>query len=165
MQKLIKNGELAVNEWHLVEDDSFDLAKLSSGKYILSLARFQDAAKQADINLQNCGVYLNSDDEAESLAANIAKIPLVALNIGSFMDGRSLSQARVVRDQLDFTGEVRAIGNFLQDQLFYLSRCGVNAFLLPEDADIESSIASLSDFSESYQASCDEPQPLFRRRV
>lgn len=165
MPKLIKDGKLIDNDWVSADDAAFDLQQLSEGKWVLPLALFNSAIEQQQADFQRCAVSLNSDDDAESLKELIGDIQLVVLNIGTFMDGRSLSQARVLRDQLDFTGEIRATGNFLQDQLFYLSRCGVNAFLLPEDSNIESSLASLSDFSESYQASCDEPQPLFRRRV
>ena len=52
----------------------------------------------------------------------------------------------------------------LHDQLFYMQRCGINAFALKDGKDIESALAGFKVFSERYQAAVDEPQPLFRRR-
>jgi uncharacterized protein (DUF934 family) len=82
------------------------------------------------------------------------------------MDGRSFSTARLLRERYGFTGELRAVGNFIRDQLCYLRRCGVNAFAFTrEDMNLEDALKSLGDFSEYYQASVDQPLPLFRRRA
>ena len=56
------------------------------------------------------------------------------------------------------------MGNFIRDQLTYLVRCGFDAFQMEDEAGLEEALASLRDFTESYQASIDQPQPLFRRR-
>jgi uncharacterized protein (DUF934 family) len=56
------------------------------------------------------------------------------------------------------------VGDVLQDQLFYMKRCGFDAFALREDKDIQAALKSLNDFSDSYQAGVDQPLPLFRRR-
>lgn len=164
MQKLIKNKQLAADDWQITDND-FDISKLSSGKWLLPYSVFSEALEQNLINFESCGPIFNADNDITDLKPYIEQLQIVALNFDAFTDGRSFSQARVLRDHLDFEGEIRAIGNFIQDQLFYLTRCGVNAFLLPEETSIESALLSLSDFSESYQAACDEPQPLFRRRV
>ena len=50
-------------------------------------------------------------------------------------------------------------------QRTYLQRCGFNAFEMADEAQLESALESLADFSESYQAAIDQPQPLFRRRA
>lgn len=165
MQRLIKNGELINNEWTLVEDEDFDLAELSQGQWVLPLAMYGKAVENGSAALSRLGVILNSDQDVLALRGYLDKLPLVVINFAAFADGRSFSQARILRDQLDYTGEIRAAGNYMQDQLFYLSRCGVDAFLLPEGVAVESAMQSLADFSDSYQAACDEPQPLFRRRV
>ena len=52
----------------------------------------------------------------------------------------------------------------LRDQLFYLHRCGFDAFALRADKDPYEALESLKDFSVTYQAATDEPLPLFRRR-
>ena len=63
-----------------------------------------------------------------------------------------------------FTGELRAVGDFIRDQLHYLNRCGFNAFQLADEAQLVGALSSLDAFTEHYQAASDQPQPLFRRR-
>ncbi len=79
------------------------------------------------------------------------------------MDAAILS-GRLLRDRYGFKGELRAVGDVLQDQLFYLNRSGFNAFAIRADKSIDAALKSLSDFSESYQGAWDQPLPLFKRR-
>jgi Uncharacterized protein conserved in bacteria len=58
---------------------------------------------------------------------------------------------------------LRAIGDVLRDQLFYMQRVGFDAFAPRADKDIHEALKGLSDFSLTYQASADEKLPLFRR--
>ncbi|MCY1219369.1 hypothetical protein D9M68_495740 [compost metagenome] len=53
----------------------------------------------------------------------------------------------------------------LRDQLFALKRCGFDAFALRADKDPYDALKAFEDFSEVYQASSDQPLPLFRRRT
>ncbi len=60
---------------------------------------------------------------------------------------------------------MRAIGDILRDQLFALRRVGFDAFALRADKDPVDALKAFEDYSEVYQASADQPQPLFRRRA
>ena len=86
------------------------------------------------------------------------------VNFPQFTDGRGYSIARLLRERYGWRGELRAIGDVLRDQLFYLSRCGFDAFALRDDQDPHAALTAFDDFSEAYQASVERPQPLFRRR-
>ena len=110
------------------------------------------------------GVCLKSDDDVNALAPFMSNVSGIACKFEAFADGRSFSQAQLLRDTLDYKGSLRAVGAFVQDQLFYLKRCGFDEFEMPEDSDFDSISQSLQDFSESYQAASDNPEPLFRRR-
>ena len=68
-----------------------------------------------------------------------------------------------MRVRLGYAGELRAIGDVLRDQMFYLQRVGFDAFAARSDKDIAVALQGLSDFSFTYQASSDESLPLFRR--
>ena len=70
-----------------------------------------------------------------------------------------------MRQRYGFKGELRAIGDIQRDQLYYLARCGFDAFALREGEDVEAALQAFQDFGEAYQASVDRPVPLFRRRV
>ncbi|WP_343587785.1 DUF934 domain-containing protein, partial [Herbaspirillum sp.] len=68
-----------------------------------------------------------------------------------------------LRARLGYTGELRAIGDVLRDQLFYMQRVGFDAFAVRADKNIHDAVKGLTDFSEKYQTSWDEKNPLFRR--
>ncbi len=165
MQKLIKNKQLVEGDSWAVVNDTNPQEDLSSGQWILPLSAFLEMAQKGDIDYSRFGVWLANDQMASEIAEFTRNLQIVAIDFPAFADGRAFSQARVLRDQLDYSGEIRATGSFIQDQMFYLSRCGVDAFALNEEMNVESVISSLNDFTETYQAASDEPQPLFRRRV
>ena len=50
---------------------------------------------------------------------------MIALDYPKFTDGRSHSIAYLLRNRLNFKNELRAIGDVLVDQLFYMQRVGV----------------------------------------
>lgn len=109
-------------------------------------------------------IRLEPHDDPAAVAARLAAAARVDVHFPRFTDGRGYSIARLLRERFGYRGELRAVGDVRRDQLFYLSRVGFDAFLLPEGEDGEAALAALRDFSEAYQASVDRPQPLFRRR-
>ena len=110
------------------------------------------------------GVWLKPDDEPAELAAHIASLPLIAVQFPQFADGRGYSTARLLRQRHRYQGELRAIGEVLRDQLFYLARVGFNAFEIAAGKSIEDALAGLGDFSDAYQGAVDQPLPAYRRR-
>jgi uncharacterized protein (DUF934 family) len=88
---------------------------------------------------------------------------VIAVDFPRFGDGRGYSLAYHLRTRLNYHGELRAIGDVLRDQLFYMQRVGFDSFAPRADKDIHEALKGLSDFSLNYQASVDQPSPLFRR--
>ncbi len=167
MPKLIKDGALAEDKWQLVEQGQLESGlELTGDKHwLVPLSYWNDIESTLEKDQQHIGVWVDGNEAAASFRGKADRIPLIAIKFPVFTDGRGFSLARQLREQHDFKGELRAMGYFLQDQLFYLSRCGFNAFLVKDDANIPSLLESLHDFSNSYQAAVDEPRPLFRRRA
>ncbi|MCK9563935.1 MAG: DUF934 domain-containing protein [Bacteroidales bacterium] len=157
MSRLIKGNRVVDNEWRVIPAD-FD-AELPAGKLIVPLARWLDNSGN-----ENLAPWLNSEDEVEKVAGQLMQAPLIAIDFPTFMDGRGFSSARLLRERYGYSGELRAIGNVIQDQLFYLKRCGFDAYDLREGTDLDAALASLDAFSVSYQAATDTPEPLFRKR-
>ncbi len=110
------------------------------------------------------GFWLGADTDPSLLTIENGQAPLIAIVFAEFRDGRGFSLARLLRERFGFTGPLIAAGAFMQDQLCYLKRCGFSHFEVDDTLDLESAAVSLQDFSDSYQASCDEQKPLFRRR-
>ena len=92
------------------------------------------------------------------------RLELIAVNFARFSDGRGYSLARLLRGRYGYRGELRAVGDVLLDQLFYLMRVGFDAYALRDDQDPLAAGAALRTFSASYQAGADQPLPLFRQR-
>ena len=109
-------------------------------------------------------VRLEPADDPAELAADVDRLQLVAINFPKFADGRGYSCAVLLRTRHGYRGELRAVGDVGRDQLFYLKRCGFDAFALAPHRDPHAALASLGDFNVRYQGSVDDPLPLFRRR-
>jgi uncharacterized protein (DUF934 family) len=110
------------------------------------------------------GALILPDDEVESLKPWFAQLPLIALDFPSFRDGRAYSQAYLLRTRLGWTGELRAIGDVLRDQLSHMRQCGFDSFAVREDKSAEDALKGLAGMSVLYGRSVIEPRPLFRRR-
>lgn len=167
MQKLIKDGAIVENTWELIAKPEGDAAEVAvpAGQVIVPLSVW--VAQKAQLQARkDVGVWLDSDEIAEDIGEEANNFPVIGVNFPGFMDGRAFSTARILRERYGFKGELRAVGNFIRDQLCYLRRCGVNAFAFANpEADLEVAVKSLADFNEYYQASVDQPLPLFRRRA
>ncbi|MBF8780914.1 DUF934 domain-containing protein [Pseudomonas fulva] len=164
MQRIIKNNQIVDETWHLLPKDvSFD-ELTNCDDYIVPLQLWRDHAHALKARDGGLGVWLDSDEQAEEIGEDVASFQVIALNFPAFTDGRSYSNARLLRDRYKYTGELRAIGDVLRDQLFYMARCGFDAFAIRADKDPEAALEGLKDFSVTYQSATDEPLPLFRRR-
>ncbi|WOD12874.1 DUF934 domain-containing protein [Pseudomonas sp. NyZ704] len=165
MQQLIKGDALIKETWHLLPAETTLEGLSNSDDLIVPLNLWLDHSHALKARDGGLGVWLNSDEEVEAIADDLEHFQVIALNFPVFSDGRSYSNARLLRDRYGYKGEVRAIGDVLRDQLFLMKRCGFDAFVIREDRNAEEALESLKDFSEVYQAATDQPLPLFRRRA
>ena len=104
-------------------------------------------------------------DPLEEAVADLAHFQLIALDFPVFRDGRNYSHARLLRERYGYRGELRAVGDVLHDQLFYLRRCGIDSFQVRADKDIEEALRGLSDFSITYQTAADGAIPVYKNRL
>ena len=162
MPKLVKDGVVTNDAWHLLRDVD-DATQLQQANIIVPSAYWLSAQPQLATRT-DVGIWLNGDDDLSPYAETIHGFPIIAIHFPVFMDGRGFSTGRLLRERFQFTGELRAVGNFIRDQLTYLRRCGFSAFSFDDGVDVDAVVKSLTDFTEYYQASVDQPLPLFRRR-
>lgn len=155
MPKLIKNGAIIENDEWLPMDPEGTAPR---PQHILSLEQWTTLDPKT-----NSAVQLEPGQPPAPLLEHLEELALVAVNFPAFTDGRGFSYARELREK-GFKGELRAVGDFIRDQMHYLHRCGFNAFQLADDSELEGALSALNEFSEHYQAATDEPTPLFRRR-
>lgn len=168
MPKLIKNDRIVDDAWEilkLAEGETAESFALPEAPALLPLTVWLARKDEILARKAEFGVWLDSSEGPEAIAGDLDHITLIGVNFPKFADGRGYSTARLLRERYGYRGEIRAIGDVLQDQLFFMKRCGIDAYAVRADKDIEAALAGLRDFSETYQAAVDQPQPLFRRRA
>lgn len=163
MPLIIKQQQVIEDSWQLLPADCSLEQALSSEQAIVPLALWQQQRGQL-AGKNQLGIWLDSDQIIEDIVDELNCFALIALNFPVFTDGRHFSSARLLRERYGYQGEIRAIGDVLRDQLFYMQRCGFDAFAVRADRCPHDALKSLSEFSVCYQAAADQTQPLFRRR-
>lgn len=166
MTRIIKDKEIIEDHWLTIKlMEGGGLPEIPNGVDVIVPLKLW-LAKKDELKQRNgkVGVWLDSNEEPDALAQEMPNLSLIAVNFPQFTDGRGYSIGRLLRERFNFTGELRAIGDVLRDQLFYMYRCGFNAFAVRADKNIEDAILGLNDFSDGYQASVEQPVPYFRRR-
>jgi uncharacterized protein (DUF934 family) len=147
--QIIKDKRIVDDVWQYIDDD----ASLPIGNICVSFARWKQDKHLFVHRTGQLGVRLNPDDAVTDLVTNIHRLALIEINFSDFADGRSFSQAWLLRERLGYDGELRATGQYMPDQVFYLSRVGVNAFCPEKFGDLPIILAKLNDFSVNYQRS------------
>ena len=128
MQRIIKNNEVIDETWHLLPKDATLDGISNCDDLIVPLALWREHAHALKARDGGLGVWLDADEEAEEIGDDVEQFQVIALNFPAFTDGRNYSNARLLRDRYGYKGELRAIGDVLRDQLFYLHRCGFDAY-------------------------------------
>ena len=168
MAQLIKNGVAARDSWQileLAEGESPETVALPDGEVIFPLAVWL-ARKDEILFRPTIGLLLQPADRVEDIAGELASFALIAVNFPKFVDGRGYSTAALLRQRYGYTGELRAVGDVLHDQLFFMRRVGFDSYALKDGKNLPYAIeAAFKPFGDTYQGATDQAQPHFRRRA
>ena len=161
--KVIKNKTVITDDWKLIRELD-NSASIPEGNVILPFSYWK--AKRDELLKQDTehAVWINGSINTEELVDDLESFSLIALDFPAFKDGRSYSHARLLRDRYHFQGELRAIGDVLRDQLFFMQRCGIDSFEVREDKNVEDALKGLEDFTVRYQAAADDAIPVYKLR-
>ncbi len=140
----------------------------TNGKIIVPLSVFIARKNElaSRMNVGEVGVWVDTHEVLEHLLenqTNLNALPIIAVHVERFADGRIFSLGTLLRTRYGFRNELRAFGDVLRDQLFFLKRSGFSSFEIRADRSAEDALASLKDFTTPYQGAVDEPQPIFKR--
>ena len=105
------------------------------------------------------------DNTVDPQTLSLEGISRIDLHFPKFTDGRAYSQAYLLRRRLAFTGEIRATGDVLIDQLVQMSRSGFDVAVLRAGVDIADAQRQFDRFSGFYQADAVNTRPLFARQA
>ena len=164
-KEIIKHREVVADDWgvlRLEEGQTPETVGVPEGKVIVPVSVWL-AQRNVLADRPELGVWFAPDELATAVKDDMHRFKVVAIDFPRFSDGRGYSIAYNLRARLGYTRELRAIGDVLRDQLFYMQRVGFDAFAVREDKNIHDALKGLTDFSEVYQTSWDRKSPLFRR--
>ena len=108
-------------------------------------------------------VRLEPSDDARALIPHLDRIALVEIGFPTFRDGRGYSSARILREA-GYTGELRAAGDVLVDQVPFMRRCGFDAVAPDAPIDAEVLRRSLDRYDYHYQRAADDAVPVWKLR-
>ncbi|ATW04583.1 DUF934 domain-containing protein [Sphingorhabdus sp. YGSMI21] len=108
-------------------------------------------------------VRIEAGEDARLLLPYLDRLSLVEIDFPAFGDGRGYSAAQILRES-GYTGELRASGDVLLDQLPYMRRCGFDAFA--PDSPINPALMeeAIKRYDHVYQATSDQRTPIWRLR-
>ncbi|WP_434516983.1 DUF934 domain-containing protein [Dechloromonas sp. ARDL1] len=149
MKRIIKDGAIVEDAWEtLATPDVASAMFLGKGvKAILPLAIYLAQVAALADSQASIGVLLGPNDDPDALLPHLKRLPLIAVNFPAFADGRGYSTGRLLRSRYGFAGELRAVGDVLRDQLYFLERCGFSAFVLRDDQDLEAALTAFGDYA------------------
>jgi uncharacterized protein (DUF934 family) len=108
-------------------------------------------------------VRIESGEDARLLLPHLDRIALVEVSFPKFRDGRGYSSARILREA-GYTGELRAQGDVLVDQIPLMRRCGFDSFAPEAPVDEAVLTASLARYDHQYQKAADAAVPVWKLR-
>ena len=147
--QVIKDKTIIENTWTFIADD----AEIQNGNISVSMARWKKDPESFLNREGKIGVRIQPSDSIEEIANDLDMIDLIELDFPTLADGRLFTHAWLLRERYSYQGELRATGNYLADQVFYLSRVGVNAFAAEKQQDFTLILNNINDFSVKYQRS------------
>jgi len=111
---------------------------------------------------ENVNVLVVAND-ADVGELSLEGVDRIELNFPKFSDGRAFSQAYLLRRRRKFTGDIRAVGDVLIDQLVQMQRTGFSSAVLKEGKDVADAQRQFDRYPAFYQGDLVTPKPLFAR--
>jgi uncharacterized protein (DUF934 family) len=108
-------------------------------------------------------VRLEPDDDARALIPFLDRLTLIEVAFPKYRDGRGYSSARILREA-GYTGELRAQGDVLVDQIAFMRRCGFDSFAPEASLNPEAVARALSTYDQFYQKASDSAVPVWKLR-
>ncbi|MDE2356000.1 MAG: DUF934 domain-containing protein [Alphaproteobacteria bacterium] len=136
-----------------------------AGDVMVSLARLLTEGAALAARSGRLGVRLGPAEDVLALKPFAGRLDLIALELPKFRDGRAYSQARLARERLGFTGELRAVGEALVEQALILVRCGFDAVTPADGSAPEAWAAATRRYRHVYQRAADARDPASAERL
>jgi uncharacterized protein (DUF934 family) len=137
----------------------------ATGDIVVTLGRLLSEGDGLLTSGRRVGVRLQPAEAVEDLAYDVAGLAVVQLVFAKFRDGRPYSSARVLRERLNYQGEIRAVGEVLREQAMHMVRCGIDAFEPADGSTPDQWLAAAHRYRHVYQRAADDRQPVHVERA
>jgi uncharacterized protein (DUF934 family) len=157
MRRIIRRREVVPDDVRYPDEP-----EVPGARAVIPLAQYLSALSAA----QSAGdaILLGPTDEVAPLAGHLSRLKLIVIDFPKLLEGRGYSQARLLRQRLHYSGELRARGVLKRDQLWFLARCGFDSFQLDANEDLQAALAGFNTFSVAYQDGTDKELVQVTRR-
>lgn len=164
--EIIRNRRISENRWRAAPEGAFDRGRLSEVPEAV-IVTLPDWQRHGRALARRCsvGVWLAPGDDIDAIVADLDVVELIALEFGSFAEGRPYTVARMLRERFGYAGEIRAVGDVSRDRLAFMERCGIDAFELREDCDLRDALQAFDEISDVYQRAADGRAIVASRRA
>ena len=160
---LLKNGQIVGEDAFQPVADDAELP--ASGAVLVTYARWQAEKDRLGGRNSPLGISLPNSLDVLDFGPEAERFDLIVLHFPKFSDGRAYSQARLLRERFGYTGELRATGHVLQDQLWHMQRSGFDAFEIARDDAAEAFATAMQSFSHVYQPAADGRISALKQRL
>lgn len=148
------------DNWLRLADDA---APAAADRVIVPFARLKGGDNQI-FGAAALGVEIGGADQVEDLKPWLDRLGIVVLRFATFKDGRLFTSARMLRQRLGFTGDLRAAGDFLPDQAAFLLRSGVTSLEVFDAFSVDAATRSARAYSVRYQHAADDRPVAYDER-
>lgn len=159
---LVKGSEIVADRFVRIADD---VEVPESGAVLIPADRFLADIDALLARKGELGVIWPNNRDVEDIEPYLHRLALVALVFPTFRDGRAYSQARILRERLKFSGEIRATGQVLRDQFVFMTRSGFDSFEAKKESDAKVFADVLKRYSVFYQPTGDGRTTALRARL
>ena len=146
MSRILRRREFVADAWVTLGEQP----PAAGTAVIVPFAKFRESPDVWRAWQGPLAVRLSPADKVEDLAADVARFALIAVEFTGPGEGRGYTQAKLLRKRYKFTGELRAVGHVKQDQLYLMSRCGIDSFELSPTEKPQEALATLERFKVAY---------------
>lgn len=171
IQENIRNSKVVVAEaiedndlLHIAETEELTVNDLPAGNISVPLNLWLESKSALQAREGITAVQVAADESPEEITEDLNDIDIIVLPFVAYIDGRSYSHAHKLRLRYGFKGQIRAVGDVHYDQLDFLTRCGCDAFELPDGDDHQAALQAFKEFSDVYQPAADAGRLVFARR-
>lgn len=158
---LDRNGQIPDN-WERLADDT----PVKAGAAVLvSFHRLKNEHNALFAEAGAVGVEVAGDVSLEELEPFLPRLGLVVVRFGFMRDGRPFSIGRLLRQRYGYTRDLRAVGDYIPDQVLFLLRCGFNSFEVGANFSVEALRRAVAAYTVWYQRGVERNVTVAEMRI